>query len=133
MSLNLKGTLDTNILLRFILADVPAQHHKARLLIEQSKSWHVSLLTIAEIVFILEGKGFTRIEVKQNIDVISSYQNLHFTRAVVHPALELYVTHPALSFIDSCLVFEAEVEHAQPLWTFDKKLAKQLPTAKLVG
>jgi len=132
MSLALEGTLDTNVLLRFLLADVPAQSAKARRLIERPKNWHVSLLSIAEVVFVLEGKGFTRTEIKQNIAVLSSYTNLYIARAIVHPALELYTTHPALSFIDACLVYEAAAQHAEPLWTFDQKLARQAVGAELV-
>jgi predicted nucleic acid-binding protein len=133
MSLVLEGTLDTNILLRFLLGDVPKQSAEARKLIEQPRIWHVSVLSIAEIVFILEGKGFSRSEIKQNIAVLSSYPNLYMARAIVDPALELYVTHPALSFIDTCLVHEASAEQADPLLTFDQKLARQVPGVELVS
>ncbi len=114
MSLALEGTLDTNILLRFLLADVPRQSVRARKLIERQTNWHVSSLSIAEIVFVLEGMRFARKEIKQNIEVLSSYANLHIARAVIHPALELYVTHSALSFIDACLVYEALMNMPNP-------------------
>jgi predicted nucleic-acid-binding protein len=133
MSLALQGTIDTNILLRFILKDVPDQFDKAKALIEGSTGpYYVSLLSIAEIVFILEGAGFNREEVKRNIDFLCGYPILYINRLVVLQALELYVSHPALSFIDACLAYEADAEYAPPLLTFDKKLAKQAPQAQLL-
>ena len=42
----------------------------------------------------------------------------------------LYLEHPKLSFYDCCLACYAEIKHHEPLFTFDKKLAKQLPQAK---
>jgi predicted nucleic-acid-binding protein len=133
MGLVQAGTLDTNILLRFLLGDQPAQFARAKkLIIDEPRIWHISMLSIAEIVFVLEGMGFTRQEIKRNVDTLSGYRNLYFARAVATPALELYVRRPALSFIDACLVFEATAESAELLWTFDKKLARQAPATKLL-
>jgi predicted nucleic-acid-binding protein len=132
MGLGLEGTLDTNILLRFLLADNAQQYRVARALIEKPKLLHVSVLTIAEIVFVLEGKGFTRHEIKQNIEALSAYRNLYMSRAIIMPAAELYAKHPSLSFIDACLAYEAAQESAEPLYTFDKKLARQAPHTRLV-
>src|SRR5438477_8013960 len=119
MSRKLSGTLDTNILLRLILNDVPDHNKKAREIIERPGTWHVSVLSIVEAVFVLEGKGFSRYEVKQNVDVICALPNISVNRDIIQPAIELYALHPSLSFVDACLAFEAET--AQPLWTFDKK------------
>ena len=132
MSLAIDGTLDTNILLRFLLKDVQPQHQKAKKIVESSKIWHISMLSIAEIVFVLTGIGFTRDEIKINIELLSNYSNLYMQRNIVLPALDLYATHPAISFMDACLAFESVAEYATPLWTFDRKLANQVPQAKLL-
>lgn len=132
MSKALSGSLDTNVLLRFLLGDVPDQHRQAKALINEPKIWHVSNLAIAEIVFVLESMNFTREEIKHNIDVLSSYTNLYIARSVIHPAMELYVSHASLSFVDACLAYDAAAEHALPLWTFDRKLARQTEEARLL-
>jgi predicted nucleic acid-binding protein len=47
-------------------------------------------------------------------------------------ALQEYRDHPALSFIDCLLTVEAEQRGEVPLYTFDKALAKKLPSASLI-
>jgi uncharacterized protein len=126
------GTLDTNVLLRFLLGDVPAQSEASKKIITGGGPWYVSLLSVAEIVFVLEGLGFTRPEIKQNIEVLAACRSLSMHRSVALPALELFVLRPALSFIDACLPHEATAEDAAPLLTFDKKLARQTSVGKLV-
>jgi predicted nucleic-acid-binding protein len=133
MGLGLNGTIDTNILLRFLLADDAVQYQAAKKLIERPTLLWVSVLSIAELVFVLEGKGFSRLEIRENIMVLSSYKNLYLTRNIILPAIDLYVNHPALSFVDTCLAYESKEEYAEPLYTFDKKLAKQTPHTKLVA
>lgn len=132
MSLALAGTLDTNILLRFLLADVPEQHTKAKRKIESNQLWYISNLSIAEIVFVLEGLGVPRDLVAKNLYLLSSYTNLYMNRQVIIPALDLYLSRPSLSFIDAALAYEAIAETATPLLTFDRKLANQAESAKLL-
>lgn len=127
------GSLDTNVILRFLLNDDKQQLKEAEKLIISPKSFRVSLLSIAEAVFVMEGKGFDRTVIKENLEALCSVANLHILRLVVLSAALLYSQRPALSFVDACLAFEAEVESAEPLWTFDKKLAKQAPHTKLIA
>ncbi len=126
------GSLDTNVLLRLILADDLKQNQQARRLFRQSKTWHVSLLSIAEIVYILEGKGYARGEIKQSLEVLCGLSELHLAREVIWPAAQLYSAQPSISFVDACLPFEAAANSAEPLRTFDKKLAKHAPHTKLI-
>ncbi len=45
----------------------------------------------------------------------------------------MYLENPKLSFNDCCLAGYAALNEAEPLWTFDKDLAKTSGTAKLLG
>ncbi len=47
-------------------------------------------------------------------------------------ALELFAGHPTLSYEDCLLVAHARRDGAEPLWTFDQKLANQT-SAQLIG
>jgi predicted nucleic-acid-binding protein len=47
-------------------------------------------------------------------------------------ALLLYLSRPALSFEDCCLSTYATLNEAEPLWTFDKKLASQAANTRLI-
>jgi len=45
----------------------------------------------------------------------------------------MFEAHPKLSFEDCLAAEQASTSGATPLWTFDTKLAKQHPAAKLVA
>ena len=55
---------------------------------------------------------------------------LNYNRGLFDLVLPYYESHPSLSFNDCMLAFYAELNHAEPLFTFDAKLAKQHPSAK---
>lgn len=126
------GTLDTNLILRYLQGDVPEQYRLVARLLDSGTPLYISLLSIAEAVYVFQGKGFARDAIRYNIERLLSYQNVDTDHQVVLPALELYANFPALSFVDACLAYEAEANQALPLWTFDKKLAKQAPNTELL-
>lgn len=133
MKLTLKGSLDTNIILRWVLGDIPEQTAKTDLLINSGKPLRVSLLVIAEVVYILEATGFSRLQIQATIERLAGQQNLYLNRYVVVPAVRLYVKNNSISFVDACLVYDSSESGAVPLYTFDKKLANKSPqTIKLL-
>jgi len=133
MKLTLKGSLDTNIILRWVLGDIPEQTAKTDLLINSGKPLRVSLLVIAEVVYILEATGFSRLQIQATIERLAGQQNLYLNRYVVVPAVRLYAKNNSISFVDACLVYDSSESGAVPLYTFDKKLANKSPqTIKLL-
>lgn len=56
--------------------------------------------------------------------------NIDFNKSVISSALDLFVSHPKLSFVDCYLAVIAETSGETPLWTLDKKLATQSKAAK---
>ena len=127
-----KTTLDTNVLLRLLIRDVPEQFIRARkLLTTPHMTFLVPDYVFTELTFALERHyDFTRDQINEafarimNLDVI----NCHRTR--ISNATAYWQEHPKLSFED-CLIAEYAQSHdATPLWTFDHKLADQHPTAQ---
>ena len=125
MSLNIEGSLDTNIILRWILGDVTSQTKITDKLINSGKNLRVSQLVIAEVVYILEAKGFSRQEVYQTMTRVLAQRDLYIERSTISPALYMYLEYPGVSFVDACLVFDAQENYATPLYTFDRKLANK--------
>jgi predicted nucleic-acid-binding protein len=127
------GSLDTCAVLRIFLNDVPDQHDRIRLLLEQQgTTYQVSDLAIIESIFVLEnprGYGFSRAEVEDYLIALISRPNLNFNRQAFLTALPLYLAHPRLSFNDCLLSVYAKLNSALPLFTFDKPLARALPEA----
>lgn len=128
------GSLDANVLLRLVLNDVPDQHAAVELLFEKaSGQFAVADTAIIEVVFVLERYyTLSRAVIVDAIEGMMSLSKVNCNRALFEKALPLFAKHSSLSFGDCCLATYTELNAAKPLWTFDRKLANQAPSAKLV-
>jgi predicted nucleic-acid-binding protein len=116
-------SLDTNVMLRLFLNDVPAQTKKAQEMIDKNDDIYLTDVVVVEIIFVLEKT--------MNIDreiICGLFKDLLSTKIVhshlVPAAISKYENYPALSIVDCYAATETEVYHNQ-LVTFDKKLAVQ--------
>lgn len=129
-------SLDANVVLRLLIGDVPAQRKKVYELLNTPRSLHfISDVCLNEVIYVLENLYlYERKEIKR---VLYSFFEQHddtinYNRALIHETLEFWVEHLALSFNDCYMAFYAEHNNVEPLFTFDKKLATQHLSAKLV-
>jgi predicted nucleic-acid-binding protein len=130
------GSLDANVLLRLLLNDVPDQHKTVvKLFGNATGQFVVSDTAIIEVVFVLCGKtyNFTRQQTIEAINGLMKLKEINCNSTLFEKVLPLFVNHPRLSFEDCCLSVYATLNDAEPLWTFDKKLASQATSAKLVA
>jgi len=128
------GSLDANVVLRLLLNDIPAQHRAVLELFNGAAGQlAVSDAALIEVVFVLcRAYGFTRDQAAEAIEGLIKLGGLNLNRALFEQALPLFVKHPGLSFEDCYLASYAQLSDAEPLWTFDRKLANQAPSAKLI-
>lgn len=129
------GSLDTNALLRLLLNDVTEQHEAIKKLLRGTSSrLAVADIAVIELVFVLERHyRFSRQQVKEAIDGLMQLREISCNQTLFENALPVYTNHSALSFEDCCLSIYATLSQAEPLWTFDKKLANQTAGAKLIA
>lgn len=129
------GSLDTNVILRMLLNDIPEQHTAAlKLLHDASGPFWVSDVAIVEVVFVLSrAYGYTRPQVAEVVGRFVNLPEYECNSEMLSRALQCYVSHRAMSFEDCYLSVSAEIRGSVPLWTFDKKLANQIADAALVG
>ena len=123
-------SLDTNTLLRLVLADIPRQASVVEELLANPKQiYAVADMVFAEIVRVLQGNvySFDRPRIAANLGSIIAIRNINCNRTMLEKAIPLYVKHPKISFVDACLTVYAELNGATPLLTFDNKLAMALP------
>lgn len=116
--------VDTNVLIRLILADDPRQETSARRFIATG-AW-ASVLALAETVWVLGsiyGRNAARLAAA--IDTLLGVEGLVIQDAdAVAAALELFRNRPALGFSD-CLMLElARKAGHLPLGTFDRALGR---------
>lgn len=125
--------IDTNIVIRLITGDDPKNYEKAKKLIsKKGKTYVLEDAAIMEVVFVLSGNTyhFSREEVATGIKFIMGFNNIYFNKSIVTGALDIYVSHPKLSFTDCYLAIITETSGETPLWTLDHKLAAQCKVAK---
>ena|SRR2546430_1323741 len=117
-------SLDANVVLRFLLDDVPEQTKAAARLIEQHKVY-VTDVIVVEVTYVLE-----KVMQLSRQDVVTLLTGFLGFASVVHnpyfllDALRLYEQHPSLSIADSYAAAEAKSYNHQ-LVTFDNRLVNQ--------
>lgn len=119
--------IDTNALLDLLLERDADRAHRVEILIARhKKDIHISDLAVQEIVYVLEKYyGFPRPLVVSNLEKLFVEQKFALSRSLFTRAVVDYLAHPSLSFVDACLLTQAELDDDLPLWTFDKKLVNQ--------
>jgi predicted nucleic-acid-binding protein len=130
-------SIDANIVLRCILGDVTEQRRLAAALLKTpNTTHHLSNQAILECVYAMEiAEGIPREEVVNllNFFLVRYSDSIEYDQKMLALAFPLYLSHPKLSWADCALAAEAELTHHEPLFTFDQKLASQLPQAKLLA
>ena len=127
------ASLDTSLLVRIIVKDNPKLYKKAlRILSDTDTVFTIEDVAIMEMIHVLESiYGYSRTEISDAVNLLSDMNNLRLNRPVFASVVPLYLAHPKLSFNDCYLAIMSKYHSAEPLFTFDKKLAAQLPSAKL--
>ena len=116
--------VDTNLLVRLLARDDPAQTSAAETFVENG-AW-VSQLVLAETLWVLDAiYERTSAQIARAIDLLLNHEHLTLQDPdVIASALAHFRARPSLSISD-CLVLEIarKVGHL-PLGTFDKRLGK---------
>ena len=115
------NSLDTNVVLRYFLNDIPEQAIKARKIIVNS-SCYVTDVVLTETVFVLERViGMERSDIVTLIKTFLSLPNLIYNDYFLDQTIDLYGAKKALSFVDCYAATEAKM-YGNSLVTFDKPL-----------
>ena len=124
-------SLDTNIVLRLLVGDVPEQAAKIEEMLAAAKpnSFAVADAVFFECAWVLSGPlyGFDRGMVGDMLLQVTRIGQINCNRTMLQRAIPRYVQNSTISFTDACLVTYVELNNAAPLLTFDKHLAKAIP------
>ena len=120
-------SVDTNILLRVVMKDVPSQYEKVRRLIYRSDAvFYVDDVAISEAVYVLEKQQhYSREFIVEYLSGFLQLGRFVFSQEILK-ILRDYLEHPKLSFNDCYLAEKAKSLGREPLWTFDRKLVAQM-------
>ncbi len=126
MAKKTSGSLDTNVLLRLLLDDVPEQTFLVESLLKNGTQFEIADAAILELIFVLERVyGMGRPLVCENIEAIINNPKFNCNRTLFKDAMVLYEAGAKLSIIDCSLLVYAQLQKALPLYTFDKELQKK--------
>ena len=117
-------SLDTNVVLRFLLGDVPGQTDKATSLIE-SRTVYVTDVIIIEAIYVLEKVyQLSRADICDLIVGFLGFSNVVHNPRFLLDAIDMYRCHQALSIVDCYACHEARA-YGNDLVTLDKRLVNQ--------
>lgn len=117
-------SLDTNVVLRFLLDDIPVQTQKATEVITKNKVY-VTDVIVVEVIYVLERViGLSRQDIMKLVTDFLGFSNVVHNPYFLLDAIKLYKHHPSLSIVDCYASAEAEAYNNE-LTTFDKRLASQ--------
>lgn len=117
-------SLDTSVVLRYFLNDIPEQSVRSKAVITDSATY-VTDVVLTETVFVLEKVvGMERSDIVRLIKTFLSLPNLIYNDYFIDQTIDLYSSQRTLSFVDCYAATEAKMYH-NSLVTFDKQLAKQ--------
>jgi predicted nucleic-acid-binding protein len=123
------AALDTNVLVRYLVQDDPAQLATARRLIRkcvsEGRTLYLPVSVALELEWVLRSNfGFGKDEVIHTLSRLLSSADLSFeAEGALELALLLYKKGPA-GYADCVHVALASQAGEQPLWTFDKAAAR---------
>jgi predicted nucleic-acid-binding protein len=127
--------IDTNILLRFVLADDAGQFSAAQAFFAERNDTtpaYVSLLVTAEVIWNLATKGYSKAE------IATAFRNLLDAEGLVFEAedfLDVLFDEKrtvAADFSDHIIAHLAEKAGCSSTVTFDRKAAKNVPGMELL-
>ena len=125
---------DTNILLRWVLNDLPDQAAAADTLLRNEDGCRIEDVAINEMVFVLEKVyGFEHQLVAGFVRSLIALGQVDCDRVLFSNALRMYEKYAQLSFADCYLAAKANQSGNRPLYTFDKQLAKKAEPAELLA
>lgn len=127
-------TLDTNVLLRVILNDNGDHNIRARSLINTPGMYFTILdQVVLEMNYVLSGTlHYPRSVIVDLITSTLAEPRLDYNEKLFKKVFDLYLARPKLSLTDCYMAFKTEEIGHTPLYTFDGKLVKQFPSAKLI-
>jgi len=130
----MKASLDTNVLLRFALKDVPGQFTQALALMSRAgATFVVADAAWVELAYALQHHyHMDRAAVTDIVTSLMSIDSIQTNQSVIEATCAAFLDHTKLSFTDCYLAERAVADSATPLLTFDEKSANQHQAVSLV-
>lgn len=116
--------LDTNCVVSLLIGRADAVQVEKLL---SKHMCHVSSIVLTEVEYVLRAHyDYSRSDISDNIKTLSELPHVDIEpKNYIGRLLHDYCEHASVSFTDLILAYEAQDKGYSPLYTLDKKLAKQ--------
>jgi uncharacterized protein len=116
-------SLDTNVVLRFLLGDVPEQVAASEKLISENNTY-VTDVVVVEVVYVLERViGVSRPNIVKLLKSFLGFGGVVYNPYFLLDVLDLYLQKKKLSIVDCYAIAETKA-YSNKIATFDKDLRK---------
>ena len=120
--------LDTNVLMRYLVGDVPEQAEAARVLIDSlipDEPGYICREVVLEVAWVLERSyGFTRSQVAEALMDLTASDTLVVENSDDVAAAAYRFRQSGVGFSDLMILRAAERANSTPLQTFDQRFAR---------
>lgn len=120
--------LDTNVLMRYLVGDVPEQAEAARVLIDSltpDEPGYICREVVLEVAWVLERSyGFTRSQVAEALMDLTASDTLVVENSDDVAAAAYRFRQGGVGFSDLMILRAAERANSTPLQTFDQRFAR---------
>ncbi len=117
--------VDTNVLLRFLLADDPIQHRASVETLEQATAVILPLVALCEVGWVLNRTyGLSRAEIAAMLRGLTSIGNVEFDMTEVEAGLAMLDTGG--DFADGVIACQGRIKRADAFLSFDLKAVNRL-------
>jgi predicted nucleic-acid-binding protein len=115
-------SIDTNVLLRVVVGDDPAQERVAKKLLKKAELIAVPLSSLVEFVWVLRsGYGYNRTEILEALEAMLLIENLVVDQMAVYAGIGMM--RAGGDFADGVIAFEGERLGGETFASFDVKAA----------
>lgn len=119
-----KCILDTNILIRYLTNDTPAQTKAIETIFKNAKDKSLMIpdVVVIEIVHVLLSfYQMNKEDIIEKISILVSFEKFKVNTRLFQRVIEMYAQHP-ISFVDAYLLVLTTSDEKTVLYTFDRKL-----------